>query len=251
MLARLCHLLLACIALVACLDPFSLVSVADAEQPIAPRRVGFLIVGFSPEDKEARAFQEGLRDAGYAEGRDIVVESRFANGDIDRVPELVADLIKSKVDVIVVDSTPGTVAAKRATSTIPIVMTTVADPVGSGLVANLAHPGANVTGLTIMTAELSAKRLQLLKEVIPRLRRVAVLWNPDTLYHPKVIRELKAAASSLSIELSLADAKALAQLSPAFSKMRRAHAQAVYVIEDGVFVAHPESVLLRADEVVR
>jgi putative ABC transport system substrate-binding protein len=82
-------------------------------------------------------------------------------------------------------------AAKRATSTIPIVMTTVADPVGSGLVANLAHPGANVTGLTIMTAELSAKRLQLLKEVIPKLRRVAVLWNPNTLYHPKVIRELK------------------------------------------------------------
>src|SRR5262249_26001011 len=211
--------------------------------PIAPRRIGLLVVGFSPEDKEVEAFREGLQDAGYAQGRDIVVDWRFANGDIDRVPELMADLIKSKVDVIVVDSTPGTVAAKRATSTIPIVMTTVADPVGSGLVANLAHPGANVTGLTIMTAELSAKRLQLLKEVIPKLRRVAVLWNPDTLYHPKVIRELKAAASSLSIELSLADAKALAQLSPAFSKMRRAHAQAVYVIEDGVFVAHRAAIV--------
>ena len=220
-----------------------LASAADAQQPALPRHVGLLVVGFSPEDKEVEAFREGLQDAGYAQGRDIVVEWRFANGDIDRVPELMADLIKSKVDVIVVDSTPGTVAAKRATSTIPIVMTTVADPVGSGLVANLAHPGANVTGLTIMTAELSAKRLQLLKEVIPKLRRVAVLWNPDTLYHPKVIRELKAAASSLSIELSLADAKALAKLSPAFSKMRRAHAQAVYVIEDGVFVAHRAAIV--------
>jgi putative ABC transport system substrate-binding protein len=243
MLARRRYLLFAFTALVTCLGGFWLISVAEAEQPIAPRRIGLLAVGFSPRDKEVEAFREALHDAGYAQGRDIVVEWRFANGDIHRVPELMADLLKSKVDVIVVDSTPGTVAAKRATSTIPIVMTTVADPVGSGLVANLAHPGSNVTGLTIMTADLSAKRLQLLKEVIPKLKRVAVLWNPDTLYHPKVIRELQAAASSLSIELSLADAKALAQLSTAFSKMRRAHAQAVYVIEDGVFVAHRAAIV--------
>ena len=104
-------------------------------------------------------------------------------------------------------STLAAQAVKRATSTIPIVMALVADPVGSGLVASLAHPGGNVTGLSIMTAELSAKRLQLLKEAIPRLTRVAVLWNPDTPYHPKVIEELKAAAPSLSIELSFVGAR--------------------------------------------
>jgi putative ABC transport system substrate-binding protein len=127
-------------------------------------------------------------------------------------------------------------------------MTTIADPVGSGLVASLAHPGGNVTGLTIMTSELSAKRLQLLKEAIPRLKRVAVLWNPETLYHPKVIQELKAAAPSLSVELSLADAARRAQLGSAFSKIRRAHAQAIYVIEDGVFVAHRATIIGLASE---
>ena len=110
----------------------------------------------------------------------MVIEWRSANGDYDRVPELAADLVQRKVDVIVVDSTPAAQAVKRATSTIPIVMAIVADPVGSGLVASLAHPGGNVTGLSIMLTELSAKRLQLLKEAIPRLTRVAVLWNPDT-----------------------------------------------------------------------
>ena len=121
-----------------------------------------------PRARRRRQFRQGLRDAGYAEGRDVVIEWRSANGDYARVPELVADLVQRKVDVIVVDSTVATRAAKRATSTIPIVMAIVADPVGSGLVASLAHPGGNVTGLSIMTTELSAKRLQLLKETIPR-----------------------------------------------------------------------------------
>lgn len=115
----------------------------------------------------------------HIEGRDVVVEWRSANGDYDLVPPLVADLIQRKVDVIVVTSTPATQAAKRATSTVPIVMALVADPVGSGLVASLAHPGANVTGLSFMTTELSPKRLQLLKETIPRLTRVAVLLEPS------------------------------------------------------------------------
>ena len=158
----------ALVALVACLGPFGLAGAADAQQPASPRRIGVLLVGCSPESKEAQAFRQGLRDAGYAEGRDVVIEWRSANGDYDRVPELVADLVQSKVDVIVVDSTVAARAAKRATSTIPIVMAIVADPVGSGLVASLAHPGGNVTGLSMMMTELSAKRLQLLKEAIPR-----------------------------------------------------------------------------------
>ena len=134
------------------------------------------------------------------------------------------------------ESTLATQAVKRATSTIPIVMAIVADPVGSGLVASLAHPGGNVTGLSLMMAELSAKRLQLLKETIPRLTRVAVLWNPDTPSHPKVVEELKAAAPSLSIELNFVGARTPEEFGPAFSAVSRAHAQALYVIDDAFFL---------------
>src|SRR5215470_9517485 len=124
--------------LVACLGPLGLPSPADAQQPASARRIGFLLVAWPPESKMVQAFRQGLRDAGYVEGRDVVIELRYANGDYDRVPQLAADLVQSKVDVIVADSTPATRGAMRATSTIPIVMTNIADPVGSGLVANLA-----------------------------------------------------------------------------------------------------------------
>ncbi len=224
--------------LVACLGPFGLASPADAQQTAAPRRIGVLLGGLSPESKEAQAFRQGLRDAGYVEGRDVVIEWRSASGDYARVPALVADLVQRKVEVIVVTNTVAAQAVERARSTIPIVMAVVSDPVGSGLVASLAHPGGNITGLSIMTTELSAKRLQLLKETIPRLTRVAVLWNPDTLFHPKVIEELKAVAPSLSIELSVVGVRTPEEIGPAFSAVRRAHAQALYVIGDGLLLAH-------------
>jgi putative tryptophan/tyrosine transport system substrate-binding protein len=174
-----------------------------AQQPARPRRIGVLLVAHALDSKVAQSIRQGLGDAGYSEERDVTIEWRSAGGDYVRLPELVADLIQREVDVIIVDSTPGTQAVKRATSTIPIVMCLVGDPVGSGLVANLAHPGGNVTGLTIMASALAAKRLQLLKEAIPQLARLAVLWNPDTPTHPKVIESLKASAPSLSIELKL------------------------------------------------
>ena len=141
---------------------------ARAQQAVSPRRIGVLLVGLSPESKEAKHFRLGLRDAGYSEGRNLVIEWRSAKGDYDRVPELVADLLQSKVDVIVAGqyALPPR-STKRSTSTIPIVMALVVDPVGSGLVESLAHPGGNVTGLSMMTSELNSKRLQLLKEVIP------------------------------------------------------------------------------------
>jgi ABC-type uncharacterized transport system substrate-binding protein len=224
--------------LVACLGLFGMASAADTPQPASPRHIGVLLVAWSPESKMVQAFREGLRDAGYVEGRDVVVELRYANGDYDRVPQLAADLVQSKVDVILADSTPATRGAMRATSTIPIVMANIADPVGSGLVANLAHPGGNVTGLTQMMVDLSAKRLQLLKETIPRLTRVAVLWNPTTPWHPKAIEDLKAVAPSLSIELNFVSARTPEQFGPAFSAVSRAHAQALYVIEDAFFFAH-------------
>ena len=191
------------VALATCLGPFGLHSDADVRSSrLAPRRIGVLLTISSPEGKEAQAFRQGLLDAGYAEGRDVVIEWRSANGDYARVPELAADLVQRKVDVIVVQSTPAAQAAKRATSTIPIVMAIVADPVGSGLVANLAHPGGNVTGLSTMTDRAQRQAAATAQgERCPELTRVAVLWNPDTPYHPKVIEELKAAAPSLSIEL--------------------------------------------------
>jgi putative ABC transport system substrate-binding protein len=132
--------LFALATLVACLGSFSFASAADAQRPASPRRIGVLLGGFSPESKEAQQFRQGLLDAGYSEGRDVVIESRSASGDYARVPALVADLVQGKVDVIVVTGTPAARAAKRATPTIPIVMAVVADPVGSGLVQNLAHP---------------------------------------------------------------------------------------------------------------
>jgi len=165
----------AIVALVACLGLFDLPGPAHAQQPASPRHIGVLLVGRSPESKDAQEFRQALVDAGYVEGRDVVIEWRSAMGDFNRIPQLANDLVQRKVDVIVVDSTLATQALKRATSAIPIVMALVADPVGSGLVTNLAHPGENVTGLSQMVPELNVKRLQLLKEVMPRLRRVAVL----------------------------------------------------------------------------
>jgi len=237
-LARRRHLLLVLVALVACLGPLGLVGITNAEQPIAPRRIGVLLVIFSPESREAKAFRQGLWDAGQIEGRDVVIEWRSANGDYSRAPELIADLVQREVDVIVVESTVAAQAVKRATSTIPIVMAIVADPVGSGLAASLAHPGGNVTGLSVMTTDLTAKRLQLLKEAMPRLTKVGVLSNPDAPYSPRVIEELKAAAPALSLELSFEAARTPKQFGPAFSAFTRAHAQAVYVIEDAFLFAH-------------
>ena len=232
----------------ACLVPLGLASAADAQQAASPRRIGVLLVLFSPESKEAQAFRQGLRDAGYAEGRDVMIEWRSANGDYDQVPRLVGELVQRKVDLIIVDSTVATRAAKRATSTIPIVMATIADPVGTGLVASLAHPGGNVTGLSMMTTDLSAKRLQLLKEVMPRLTRVAVLWNPDTPDHPKAIEEIKAVAPSLSIKLSFVGARTSEDFSAAFSAVSRAHAQALYVIIDPYFFNHRMTLLALASK---
>jgi putative ABC transport system substrate-binding protein len=230
-------------ALAAWLEQLGFPSVADAQQPASPRRIGVLSVIFSSESKEAREFRQGLRDAGYVEGRDVVIEWRFANGNYDRVQDLVADLVQRKVDVMVVGGTLAVQAVERATSTIPVVMASAADPVGSGLVTNLPHPGGNVTGLSMMSTELSAKRLQLLKETIPRLTRVAVLWNPATPYHPKAIEDLKAAAPSLSIELKFVSARTLEEFGPAFSAAGRTHAEALHVIPDALFLTHRTTLL--------
>ena len=222
---------------------------ARAQQVRLPYRIGVLLVGLSPESNEAKQFRLGLRDAGYFEGRDLVIEWRSAHGNYDQVPALVADLVQSKVDVIVQDSTVGTELTKRATSTIPIVMALVLDPVGSGLVQSLAHPGGNVTGLSMMATEIYPKRLQLLKDINPKLTRVAVLSNPDHPFHVKAVEELKSVAPSGSIELSFAAARTPEQFDSAFSDVTQARAQALYVVEDPIFFAHRTALLKLASAV--
>jgi putative tryptophan/tyrosine transport system substrate-binding protein len=228
-------LLLALLPLAACLGLFGLASAADSQQPASPWHIGVLLGTSLPAEKLPQAFRYGLLDAGYAEERDVVFDWRSANGDESRLPQLAADLVQRKVDVIVVQSMPAAQVAKRATSTIPIVLAVVADPVAADLVTSLAHPGGNITGLSAMTEELSAKRLELLREAMPRVARVAVLWKPGTPFHARVIEQLKAAASSLSIKLKFVAVRTPEEISPALLAARRAQAQALYVIEDLLF----------------
>jgi putative ABC transport system substrate-binding protein len=229
--------------LVALLGPFCLSGASEAQQSALPRHIGIILVGVPSQGKEAQALRQGLRDAGYVEGRDVVIEWRHANGDYARVPEFAAELVRRKVDVIVVESTSAALAVKSATSAIPIVMAIVSDPVGSGLVTSLANPGGNVTGLAMLHTELAAKRLQLLQQTIPRLSRVAVLWNPATPSHPKAIEQLKAAAPSLSIDLTFVSARTPDEFGPAFLVASREHAQALYLVDDPMFFTYRATLL--------
>src|SRR5215475_8521468 len=216
----------------------ALVLGSQAQQFGSPRRIGFLLVGLTPESSEAQHFRNGLRDAGYAEGRNVVIEWRSAHGDFDRVPDLIADFLRTKVDVIVVDSTVAAQMAMRSTSTVPIVMALVLDPVRSGLVKSLAYPGGNVTGLSMMTTELASKRLQLAREAIPRLTRLAVLWNPDLPLHASMIGDLTQIAPTLSLQLTLAGVRTPEQFDSAFLDISRARPQALFALDDPVLWAH-------------
>jgi len=219
---------------------------ALAQQAASPRRIGVLDVTFSPESKEAQAFREGLREAGYSEGDDVVIEWRSTYGDYDRVPQLAADLVQNKVDVIVTDVTVAARAALRATSTIPIVMAIVADPLGSGLVTNLAHPGANITGLSVMLGELSAKRLELLKDALPRAEHVVILWNPATPYHTKAVTDTEAAALAMSIESTFVAVREPKDFSSVSSAVKRSNAQAILVIDAPVITINRRELLALA-----
>jgi ABC-type uncharacterized transport system substrate-binding protein len=217
------------------------------QQQASPRRIGVLKGGGWSEEI-LQGFRQGLLDGGYVEGRDVVIEWRFAQGDYSRVPGLVADLLQHNVEVIVVTNTQEAQAAKRATSNIPIVMASIADPVGSGLVPSLAHPDSNITGVSLMARELGVKRLQLLKEAIPRLTRIAVFWNPDAPLHRRVLNDFKEIAPSLSVELTFVSVRTPEQFEAGFATIRRAHAEALYVIEDGFFYANRAKVLKLASK---
>ena len=181
------------------------------------------------------AFRQGLRELGYVEGRNISIESWSAEGKDDRLPALAADLVRSKVDVIVAASGAATRAVQQTTRTIPIVMSLVADPVGSGLVASLARPGGNVTGLTIMAPDLMAKRLELLKEVVPKVSRVAFLTNPDNPASARFLREAEAAARALGVRLQTLEARNPQEIDSAFAVMTRERAGALLYPPDAIF----------------
>ena len=164
--------------------------IAEAQQPKKVYRIGLLSTDPLPA-QSWNALMDGLRERGYIEGRNIVFERRFSEGKAERFPEFAADMVRLKVDIIIVTTTPAAFAAKNATQTIPIVIPTAIDPVGAGLVASLARPGGNITGLSALAPELSGKRLELLKEVVPGMTRVAVLWNPANPANASVWKETR------------------------------------------------------------
>jgi putative ABC transport system substrate-binding protein len=202
-------------------------------------RIGFLgaasASGFAGLVEAMRA---GLRDLGYVEGKNIVIEFRWAEGNYERLPELAAELVRLKVDVIMTAGTPGVLAAKTATTTIPIVMAFSGDAVATGLVASLARPGGNVTGMTGFVPEMSAKRLELLKDAFPRTRQVAVLSNPDNSSTNPVFRTMEATAKSLRLELQQFPVRGPGEFDSAFAAMAKRRVDAVVFIDDAMLVAN-------------
>jgi putative ABC transport system substrate-binding protein len=212
---------------------------AEALQPGKVYRVGILGEKASDpwEDRLWQTFRLGLREHGWVEGQNILIESRWAEGDSARLPELAADLVRLKVDLIVTRGSTYTEGARRATSSIPIVFTMHADPVATGHVASFARPGGNMTGLSDFTIETEVKRLELLKAIDPRIKRVAVLYNPDVPSHPPRLRLLEGAAHPLQLQLQTAVARTGADLDSAFSAMIRAQVLAVVALSGPPFVA--------------
>jgi putative tryptophan/tyrosine transport system substrate-binding protein len=202
-------------------------------------RVGFLSAGSRPSPN-ADAFRDGLAEVGWSEGRNVVIEWRFAEGRTERVPELAVELVRLPVAVIVTGSTPVIQAAKDATSTIPIVMAVVADPVASGFVASLPRPGGNITGLTLLSQELSAKRMEILKQAVPRLARLAILWNPANPSHAPSLKETEVPAKTLGVELRKLEVRQRDAIGPAFAAMVKAGDSAVFVLDDPLFFEQRE-----------
>ncbi len=214
--------------------------VAEAQPAGKIYRIGYLSAGAPTSNPLViAAFQQGLRDLGWVEGQNIDIEYRWAAGRFDRLPDLAADLVHLKVDVIIAAPTPAALAAKNATGTVPIVAVSLTHPVELGLVGSLARPGGNVTGLSYSVgADIFGKDLELLKEVVPRVRRVAVLSNPDSPAQPLTVRNVKDAARSLGLQLQLLEARGPEGFDGAFAAMAREHVGALLVVQDPAFIPH-------------
>ena len=201
-------------------------------QATKPTRIGVLMNLYTPDAVPPQALRQGLRDLGYIEGQNLVIDWRYQLGGDNRLRPLAEELVRLKPDVIVADVTVAIRAAMQATSTIPVVMAISADALGTGLVSNLARPGKNVTGVTIMLAEMSAKRLQLLKEVVPNASRVGVLWNPGLPWHKAMLKEVEAAAPSLRLQpVAIPVVGRGADLGKAFEEVTRVRVDALFVNE--------------------
>ena len=224
----------AAVALLLAVQPGAAVAQPASKVP----RIGYISPG-SPSNpaRVARleAFRQGLREQGYVEGQDIVIDTRWAHGNYDRYAEIVADLVRLKVDVLVTVGATGSQAAKRATKTIPIVMTVVNDPLGGGLVESLARPGGNLTGLSMMAPDLVGKQLQVLTEIVPKLSRVALLWNPASPGSAPQVRVAETVAPTLGLRLQLLEARTPQEIDQAFVAMAKERPGALVVLAESVF----------------
>jgi putative ABC transport system substrate-binding protein len=217
-----------------CAMLFELCSSVEAQQPTKIPRIAYLTAGsLSSQSARVEAFRQGLREFGYVEGKNIVIEWRYAEGKLDRLAVLAAELVLLKVDVIVTSSPTATRAAKEATVTIPIVMTADSDPVGSGHVASLARPGGNISGLSTLAPEISGKRLELLKEIVPKLSRVAVLGVSTNPGNAQQLKETELAAGALKVQLQYLDIRDPKDIEAAFRAASKGRADAVLVLTGG------------------
>jgi putative tryptophan/tyrosine transport system substrate-binding protein len=208
---------------------------AEAQQPTKIARIGYLTLGF-PSTSPARteAFRQGLRELGYVEGKNIVIEYRYAEGKADQLAGLAAELVRLKVDIIVTGGPTATRPAKEATVTIPIVMAQDGDPIGNGFVASLAHPGSNITGLATLTPEISGKRLELLKETVPRLSRLAVLGTSTEPGNALSLRETELAAGAFGVRIQYLEVRDSKDIGAAFQAASKGRAEAVLVLPSTV-----------------
>jgi putative ABC transport system substrate-binding protein len=218
---------------------------AEAQQPSTVTRVGFFYFG-SRQSALATgryaAFLEGMRELGYVEGKNLIIEARFGDSRPDRLPELAAELVRLKVDVIVATGSPTYRVLQRTPSIPPIVITVTFDPVVEGLAASMARPGGNFTGLSDTAADLGPKQLELFRAVLPKLSRVGVLLNPDNVSHPAQMKRLMLAAQKVGIQVVLAEAGTVAAIEPGFASLARERAEAVVLFGDTFFVQHFQQV---------
>lgn len=215
----------------------------EAQQAATVPRVGFLsALSSSSMSARLEAFRKGLRELGYVGEKTIVIEERYADGVLERLPALAAELLRLKVEVIVTTGPTTTRPAKEATSTIPLVMGFDSDPVGSGFVASLAHPGGNITGLSALSPEISGKQLQLLKEIVPRLFHAAILGNSTTPGNTQLLKETRLAARALGIRLQYIEVRDAKDIDTAFREAGKQHADAVLVLPNSATTAHRNEV---------
>jgi putative tryptophan/tyrosine transport system substrate-binding protein len=212
---------------------------AEAQPPAKVARIGFLAGNLAAIPQLREAFLQGLRDLGDVEGRNVVIEYRDAEGKLDRLPALASELVALKVDAIVASGTLAALAAKQATRTLPIVFSSAADPVGSGLVTSLARPGGNVTGLSVLHSELVGKWLEQIKQAVPRVSRVAVLWQPGAFgerTEKDILKRAEVAGRDLGVQLQFVEARGPADFGRAFSDMTRERAGALTVLTSNMFL---------------